>query len=228
MDVAILFSGGKDSTMVLYWCLQNDYNVKYLVSAIPTNPESMIFHTSNIHLTQKIAEAVGIDFVPVHITSMNEKGEERELLNAVKKLNVDAIATGGVSSQYQSTIFSRIAEELEIKLIAPYWNKPHARLIQDALDAGFDIRFTSISADGLDSTWLGRKLDQAALADLKKLGQTTGINIGGEGGEYCTTVIDGPIFKKRIRIVQAEKHWQGSSGRYIIKDAVLVDKKLFD
>lgn len=234
MKTAILFSGGKDSTMALYWCLQNAYNVKYLVSAFPANPDSMLFHTSNIELVRLISEAIGIELVEVQITAQDDKGESKELKAALKKLiansqqpkakQIDSIAVGGVSSNYQGKIFGKIAEELGVEFLAPYWNVPHETLIQEAIDAGFEIIFTSVSADGLDEKWLGRTLDSATFEELKQLSKKYRINIGGEGGEYCTTVIDGPIFKKKIKILEAKTQFSGMSGKYLIKKAELVEK----
>ncbi|MGZ7109717.1 MAG: Dph6-related ATP pyrophosphatase, partial [Methanobacterium sp.] len=43
-------------------------------------------------------------------------------------------------------------------------------------------------------------------------------------GEAETLVLDGPIFKKRIKIVESETIWDRDSGYFLIKDAVLVDK----
>jgi|ETN01SMinimDraft_4_1059930.scaffolds.fasta_scaffold03976_4 predicted ATP pyrophosphatase (TIGR00289 family) len=224
MKTAILFSGGKDSTMALYWCLQNDYTVKYLVSAFPANPDSMLFHTSNIDLVRLIAEAVGIELVEVHVKSTEDIGESKELKDALKNLEIDALAVGGVSSNYQGKIFGKMAQELGCELIAPYWNAPHEDLIKESIDAGFKILFTSVSADGLDKSWLGKELNSETFEELKQLCEKFRINIGGEGGEYCTTVIDGPIFKKRINVIESEKQWAGLSGKYIIKKAELVEK----
>jgi diphthamide synthase (EF-2-diphthine--ammonia ligase) len=63
-----------------------------------------------------------------------------------------------------------------------------------------------------------------ALEDLKVLHAKFGINIGGEGDEFETFVINGPIFKKRIEIKDAEKIWIDERGVYNIKDAKLVKK----
>jgi ABC transporter with metal-binding/Fe-S-binding domain ATP-binding protein len=235
MKTAILFSGGKDSTMALYWCLQNAYTVKYLVSAFPANPDSMLFHTSNIELVRLISEAIGIELIEVPITSQDDKGETEELKKALEKLRktnnekpttnyIDSIAVGGVSSNYQGKIFGKMAEELEVSLLAPYWNVPHSDLIQEAIDAGFKIIFTSVSADGLDESWLGKELNTQTFEELKTLCEKYRINIGGEGGEYCTTVIDGPIFKKSIKIIESETKFSGMSGKYFIKKAELTDK----
>ena len=47
-----------------------------------------------------------------------------------------------------------------------------------------------------------------------------------EGGEAETLVVDGPIFRKKIKIFQAEKVWdeKTQSGYLKIKNAKLVEK----
>ena len=99
MNTAILFSGGKDSTMALYWCLQNAYTVKYLVSAFPANPDSMLFHTSNIELVRLIAEAIGIELIEVPITSQDDKGETEELKKALKNIGAKGRRGDGAMNQ---------------------------------------------------------------------------------------------------------------------------------
>jgi uncharacterized protein (TIGR00290 family) len=92
------------------------------------------------------------------------------------------------------------------------------------LDAGFEIIVTSVSAQGFDETWLGRKLDEEALQDLIKLNQRYGINLSGEGGEYESLVLDAPFFRKRIEPLEVERIWRGDSGHLLVKKAELVDK----
>ena len=50
MKVAVLFSGGKDSTMALYNALETGEDVKYLLSMKSVNDESYMFHVPNIHI----------------------------------------------------------------------------------------------------------------------------------------------------------------------------------
>ena len=63
MKSAILFSGGKDSTMALNYSLKQGDEVLYLLSMKSKNPESYMFHVPNIDLTSLISEAVGIPLI---------------------------------------------------------------------------------------------------------------------------------------------------------------------
>ena len=54
----------------------------------------------------------------------------------------------------------------------------------------------------LSLDWLGRVLDRQFYDDIQKL---PGVDPCGEGGEYHTVITDGPDFKQKIVIEDAEK-----------------------
>jgi len=51
---------------------------------------------------------------------------------------------------------------------------------------------------------LGKKVDKDLVAHLEELAKTSDITPAGEAGEYHTLVIDGPIFKKRLEILESD------------------------
>ncbi len=71
---------------------------------------------------------------------------------------------------------------------------------------------------------LVKRLDREVLDEIIKLNEKYGIHIGFEGGEAETLVLDGPIFNKRIKIIDYQKIWEKDSGYFLIKEASLVDK----
>jgi len=187
-----------------------------------------MYHVPNIRLTRYAAEAIGSPIV-LKETSGKPPQENHDLKEALmdikEKHQIEGIAVGAVASRYQYNIVSGICAELGLKVYAPYWQKDHAGLIREAIDAGFEIIFVGVAALGLDDSWLGRRLDHEALDELEKLCDKYGINIGGEGGEYETLVVDGPIFGKRIEILESEKIWDGVRGELVVKKARLQGKK---
>ena len=226
MNSAVLFSGGKDSVMALYYALNNGDDVKYLLSMKSENDESYMFHVPNIHLTDLQAEAIGIPLLEARTKGIKEE-ELDDLLDAFKKLNdlgVEAIYTGALYSEYQKSRIERLAGEVGIQVISPYWHVDVEEYMNLVIDSGFTVILSGVAAYGLDEKWLGRVIDRKALEELIKLSKKTYINIAFEGGEAETLVIDGPIFKKRIEILDAEIDWDVSSGTYNILDACLVDK----
>ena len=57
-----------------------------------------------------------------------------------------------------------------------------------------------------------------------KLSEKFRISVVGEGGELETFVFDGPVFKKKVEIMEASKTYKNYSGTYTIEKARLVEK----
>jgi ABC transporter with metal-binding/Fe-S-binding domain ATP-binding protein len=217
MNVGVAFSGGKDSCYACYWALNQGWDVTCLLTVIPDKPESYMFHYPNVFLTEHQAKAIGIPRLTVKTTGEKEKELQdlKHLLeNAEKKHGIQGVVSGAVASEYQKTRMDTVTHELGLKHFAPLWHKPQATLIRDEVRAGFEIVIVGVYAEGLDDKWLGRVLDDKALNALKKLGMVSQV---GEGGEFETTVLDGPIFKKPVRVKEVDKKWDGVRGQIFLK-----------
>ncbi|TET89415.1 MAG: TIGR00289 family protein [Methanomassiliicoccales archaeon] len=222
MDLAALFSGGKDSTYALYLAQQRGWAVKYLVAAVPSE-DSFLFHVPNIHLTSLHSEAMGIPLKQFKVSG-DEEEELTALRDTLKELDVEGLVTGAIASDYQWSRFNRIGEEIGLKVFSPLWRKDQKRVLEDIISAGFEVIVVGVSAEGLDESWLGRTIDEECLRDLEKVEQDKGINISGEGGEYETLVLNAPNFAKRLEIKDSEKEWDGKRGVLRIGTAVLADR----
>ena len=226
MNVAILFSGGKDSTMALFNALEAKEDVKYLLSMKSRNDESYMFHVPNIHITDLLSQALDIPIISAETDGIKEEelnDLKREFEN-LKSLGVEAIYTGALYSVYQKSRIENLCSEVGLKAISPYWHVDELEYMRKIVSLGFKIVVCGVAAWGLDESWLGRIIDDEAIDDLVKINEKYQINIAFEGGEAETLAIDGPIFKKRIKILKDKKEWHLDSGVYIIEDAILEDK----
>ena len=226
MISAVLFSGGKDSLMACYEAINNEDNLVYLVSMESENDESYMFHVPNIHLTELIAEAIDIPIIKARTLGIKEKelDDLKDNLSFLKDKGVEAIYTGALFSVYQKSRIDKICKELGLKSISPLWHVNEEEYMNRIIDLGFEIIITGVFAYGLDESWLGKKIDKNVLEDLKIINKKYHVNIAFEGGEAETLVIDGPIFKKKIKIEEAELIWNLDNGVYNIKKASLIDK----
>ncbi|WP_298522069.1 diphthine--ammonia ligase [uncultured Methanobrevibacter sp.] len=226
MNAAVLFSGGKDSTMALHYALSNGEDVKYLLSMKSRNAESYMFHVPNIHITDLLAEAVDIPIMSVETDGIKEE-ELEDLGHAFEKLKtsgVECIYTGALYSVYQKSRIEKLGEEVGLEIISPYWHVDELEYMRKIVSLGFKIIISGVAAWGLDESWLGRVIDDDAIDELVKIHEKYYIDLAFEGGEAETLAIDGPIFKKKLKILKDKKEWHHDSGVYIIEDAILEEK----
>ena len=221
--VASLFSGGKDSVYATYVAMQRGWEVSHLISIRPADPESMLYHVPNVHLTRLHGEALGI---PV-VEETAERGGPEELdalRRAFARTPVDGVVVGSIASDYQAHRVNRVAAALGLRVFAPLWRLDPRTLVRDYLRAGLQIVVSSVSAAGLDASWLGRTWDPGVVGDLLRLHAERGVHPCGEGGEFETLVLDAPFFRERIQIEGASTLWDGASGTYRVEKARLVPK----
>jgi predicted ATP pyrophosphatase (TIGR00289 family) len=223
MRIAVLATGGKDSTLALFDVLSKGYEVKYLASMIPLREDSWMFHYPNIRLVDLFAEAVEIPLVKAETSGVKEE-EVEDLKRLIEKLDVDGVVSGAIASEYQKARVEKICEELKLECISPLWHKNPLNILKEIVDLKFDVMITGVCAYGFSIEWLGRRIDEAAIKDLTELNRKYGVSLVGEGGEYETLVLDAPLFKRRIRIIEAEKLWKDQNGYFLVKRAGLENK----
>ena len=226
MNVAVLFSGGKDSTMAVYAALDAKEDVRYLLSMKSRNDESYMFHVPNIHVTDLLAEALDIPIMSVETDGIKEEELEdlRTAFENLKDLGVEAIYTGALYSVYQKSRIEKLGSEVGLEIISPYWHVDELEYMRKIVSLGFKIMICGVAAWGLDESWLGRIIDDKTIDELVRLNEKYHVDIAFEGGEAETLAIDGPIFKKRLEILKYKKEWHLDSGVYIIEDATLQEK----
>jgi uncharacterized protein (TIGR00290 family) len=99
-----------------------------------------------------------------------------------------------------------------------------AELLNEIIDREFKVLISGVFAYPLDESFLGRIIDEHIIIRLVELWRRYGLNIAGEGGEIETTVLDAPLFKKRIEITDYEVQYKDNSGVFRIKGLRLIDK----
>lgn len=227
MKVCVLYSGGKDSTFALWCALHQGWEIKRLLTVQSQSKDSWMFHCPAVRWTHLQAEAMGIPLEVVQTAGKKEEelGDLSEGLWELKRRDgIEGVVSGAVASEYQKTRIDHICEELSLRSFAPLWRKEPRTLLTEEVGAGFDIMITACMALGLDESWLGRRLDEQAVDDLEVLSRKYGIHLAFEGGEAETFVVDGPIFRKRVKPTRSRKIWERDSGYLLIESAELEGK----
>jgi diphthine-ammonia ligase len=226
MRLAVLFSGGKDSTLALLKAMERE-EVVCLLSLISRNMESYMFHTVNIDITRLQAEAIGLPLIRRETEGKREE-ELQDLTEALKKakeeFKIEGVVTGAIESVYQAERVQKICHNLGLYCFNPLWKRDQQELLKEILDRNFKVIISGVFAYPFNESWLGREIDEELIARLVKLQKEYGISPSGEGGEIETTVLDAPLFRKRIEVLDFRVEGKGNSSVFMIEKAGLLAK----
>ncbi len=238
MKVAVLSSGGKDSSYAAWWCELQGWEVTCIVTVVVTGGDSLMFQLENTPVAALQASSMGVPWLPVR-TEGEEGAEINDLQTALSGiisphevlesiwpsgflkpdgleihtgvLEIDALVSGALRSDFQKTRLEMMCERLGVKSFSPLWHKGSRQHMSSLIDHGFGVVITSVSSEGLTEEWLGRKLDNSTLERLQSLSEKYRFNLDGEGGEFETMVVSGPHMEGHI-VFQHDVLWNGSRG----------------
>lgn len=225
MKLASLFSGGKDSTYSIYLAKKHGHEIKCLLSVFPKSDESHLLHHPNLKWTHLQSQSMQIPQITINSESDETNNEitalEKILIHSIDDYQIEGLVHGGIQSQFQKEKFENLCNKLNIKSIAPIWNRNPLEYMNELLSSNFNFIISSVSSDGLDDSWLGKKITKNDIVTLYELSKKFGFNLNFEGGEAETFVIDCPLFSNPIKIIQGKKIWDGYRGRFEIVEARL-------
>ena len=214
MKLASLFSGGKDSCYATYLTKQQGHEIVCLISIFSKNLESYMFHTPSIKQVKKQAEAMNLPLI-IQETKGEKEEElrdlERAIKTAIKEYKIQGIITGAIKSVYQSSRIQKICNKLKIECFNPLWQKDEIPYLNELIKNKFKVIITAVAAYPLDETWLGREIDNSFITDIKELNNKYKIHSAGEGGEFETFVLNCPLFKRPLKIMDKKIYGQENS-----------------
>jgi ABC transporter with metal-binding/Fe-S-binding domain ATP-binding protein len=210
MRVAVLSSGGKDSSAAYWWAICKGWDVAYLVTVTITGGDSHMFQVPGVAAVQYQAQLSGITWINVESEGIQEE-EIDDLQSALEKLDIDGIVSGALRSDYQKSRLERMCQKLDIISWTPLWHQSSLEHMRNLVDNGFGIMLTGVSTEGMGEEWLGHTLSKESLTKLEQLSQKYRFNVDGEGGEYETLVLFGPHMDGNLE-VEYQTHWDGVRG----------------
>ncbi|WP_406661297.1 diphthine--ammonia ligase [Methanolobus sp. ZRKC3] len=229
LKLGVLFSSGKDSNYAMHIMQEQNYSIECLITIKSQNQDSYMFHTPNIDLARLQAEAMGMPLIEE--LTMGEKEKELEdmknaIIRAKDEFDIEGVVTGALYSNYQRERIEKVCDELGLKAFSPLWHIDQEKEMYQLLDIGFEFIFSSVAAYGLNKNWVGKVIGEKDIEKLVKLNEKIGLNVAGEGGEFESFVLDGPMYHKKIEIREMEVIERDEyTAKVVIHDAVLVDKE---
>lgn len=190
------FSGGKESTLALYKAMQVGEAIGLIVMLEEEGYRSRS-HGLPPAFLQAQAESMGL---PLYTAASSwadyEENFMRLLINA-KSQGAEALVTGDLDMPAHGCWHDKVTKNAGLKLGMPLWEMNHRDVVEKFIHLGFVTVIVTVNVSlGMKEEDLGRVL---TLDYVKEL-EARRIDPCGEGGEFHTAVIDGPIFNKPISI----------------------------
>jgi len=211
MGYAALTSGGKDSILSIQKAMDRGMDVTHLVTVRPANPDSFMFHSSNLDVVPVIARLSGLDYVEV-LTEGEKEKELEDLALGLSSLDIEGVVVGAINSVYQRDRVLAIAKDLGIEVFAPLWLMDPEVLLQEVATR-MDAIVVVTAADGLGEEMLGAHIDDAFITRLKQISARKHIHLAGEGGEYESMTLFAPFYSRPVRFTSKQIVPHGA-GRY--------------
>jgi uncharacterized protein (TIGR00290 family) len=197
------WSGGKDSALALYHCLQNpELDIRYLVTTINDEVDRISMHGVRTELLEQQAEQIGIPLYQIRLPEM----PSMEAYDNIMRGHLEHLKSEDITHSIFGDIFledlknyrdARLAE-VGLSGIYPLWKRDTKELINEFLRLGFGTVIACVQ-ERLEE-FVGREIGGEVIASLP-----AGVDVCGENGEFHTFTFKGPIFKNEIKYKTGEK-----------------------
>ncbi|MHA3114853.1 diphthine--ammonia ligase [Acinetobacter sp. ANC 4635] len=190
------YSGGKDSSLALFKAMQMGEAIGLIVM-LEENGQKSRSHGMSLEIIHAQADAIGLPIFTASATWQNYEVQFIQLLEQQNMLGAEVLVTGDIDLLGHAEWNQSVCDKSQLKLCMPLWQKNRLEIINEFINLGFQSVIVTVNLDlGMKVEDLGRVLTTQYVEELC----ARGIDPCGEAGEFHTTVIDGPIFKKPLSI----------------------------
>lgn len=192
----VSYSGGKDSTLALYHTMQVGKAIGLIVMLEEQGLRSRS-HAMSMEIIQAQANALGLPIITTSSSWNDYETEFLKLLADAKQQGAEVLVTGDLDMPEHGCWHDRITQQAGLKLCMPLWQRPHREVIEEFIQLGFKTMIVTVNLDlGMKVDDLGKVLTLDYIQEL----ENRGIDPCGEGGEFHSTVINGPLFTAPIAV----------------------------
>jgi uncharacterized protein (TIGR00290 family) len=200
----VSWSSGKDSAWALHVLRQQgEYDIVGLVTTLNSAFDRVAMHSTRRELVEAQAEAAGLPLwtvpLPWPCSNADYEAAMRGVVDRALAAGVEAMAFGDLFLTDVRTYREDRLAGSGIEPIFPVWGLETHALARTMLAAGVKARIVCVDPKQLPSSFAGRDLDEALLAELPPTADPCG-----ENGEFHTFVYDGPMFAHPIPIQSGE------------------------
>jgi len=197
MKVAVLWTGGKDSSLACHKVME-EHDVSLFVNFNWSKPS--LSHPQII--TKLQSEVMLKPFLWQYLKPPYLESYREAILRLKNEYGIEAVVTGdiGYVDAFHGNWINDVCKGTDVRVIKPLWEQDRQSILHELVEGGFTVVFTCIKGPWLTEEWLGRTIDDQAIGHLRALRDINGLDICGEFGEYHTMTLDAPFFTKTIKL----------------------------
>ena len=197
------WSGGKDSALALYHCLQNPaIEIRYLVTTVNDALNRVSMHGVRHQLLVMQAERIGIPLYEIRLPEMPGMKEYDDTM----RMHLTKLKDEGITHSIFGDIFledlkqyrDERLSEVGMTGIYPLWKRDTRELIQEFL--GLDFGTVIACTQAWLGDFAGKEISMELIESLP-----ADVDVCGENGEFHTFVFKGPFFSEAIKYQVGEK-----------------------
>lgn len=191
-----MFSGGKDGLRAA----QLSWPVDLFLFLVYDFPEPSP-HIENLAATAAAAESIGVPLVVVRL----ERGKEfRQTADALRRLSADVLIAGDVFVEDHLKYMEALAREAGASLREPLWGMDTLELLMKDVEQGYVMKVLGARTRRLRSA-VGQLVSRDNVDWFLGLAREDGADPLGEKGEYHTVVVDSPLHRWRLELIDVRR-----------------------
>jgi len=198
------WSGGKDSSLALYYVLQQkEYDIVALFTTINENFKRVSMHGVREELIEQQAKSIGLPWHKMYVREGSNAEYERNMeafLKEQKAKGVEHVIFGDIFLEDLRAYRDNNLAKVGMKGVYPLWKKNTTELAHEFIKLGFKTVLCCTSDAYLGEKEVGQLYTEDLLTHLP-----SNVDPCGENGEFHTFCFDGPIFKEPVKITLGEK-----------------------
>lgn len=177
--------------------------VEALLTTVTRDFDRVSMHGVRRVLLEQQAASLCLPLHQIYITkgATNEEYEAKtgEAFSTYHNRGIKSVVFGDLFLEDIRAYRERLLARHGMTGLYPVWGQDTSKLIRDFIGQGFKTITVCVDPAKLDSSFVGRVIDEQFLSELP-----AGVDPCGENGEFHTFVFDGPMFKIPVRFSLGE------------------------
>jgi uncharacterized protein (TIGR00290 family) len=205
----MMWSGGKDSALALKRAAAAGMHVTRLINFHDPVTGRVRFHATRVAMIQAQADAARIDLHAIGTSWPDMDARLTAELGALRSEGFAGVVFGDIHLADVRAWYEDRVRASGLQHVEPIWGEAPPRLLREFVQGGGRAVITCVDLSRLDSSWLGRIIDERFLDDIA----ATQADPCGENGEYHSFAFRGPAFVHPVGWIPGETRSESGFGQ---------------